>query len=128
MGKSGILPRTDLPLSLTQPVCAVRLWRICCLGELLINALSGAASLEVLRAVGEEHLNGKTLIDVSNPIDISRGFPLTLFVKDTDSPGEMLQRAFPNLRVVRTLNNMTAALMVNPRLVGNGDHTVSGPG
>jgi predicted dinucleotide-binding enzyme len=93
-------------------------------GELVINALSGAASLEVLRAVGEEHLNGKTLIDTSNPIDVSRGFPLTLFVKDTDSLGEMLQRAFPNVRVVKTLNTMTAALMVNPNLVGNGDHTV----
>ncbi len=93
-------------------------------GELIINALSGAASLEVLRSVGEEYLNGKTFIDISNPIDVSRGFPLTLFVKDTDSLGEMLQRAFPNVRVVKTLNTMTAALMVNPNLVGNGDHTV----
>ncbi|HEX8680815.1 MAG TPA: NAD(P)-binding domain-containing protein [Ardenticatenaceae bacterium] len=93
-------------------------------GELVINALSGAASLEVLRAIGEEHLNGKTLIDTSNPIDASRGFPLTLFVKDTDSLGEILQRALPNVRVIKTLNTMSAALMVNPALVGNGDHTV----
>ena len=83
-------------------------------GDLVINALSGAVSLEVLRAVGEEHLDGKTLIDISNPIDFSRGFPLTLFVKDTDSLGEILQRAFPNVRLVKTLNAMTAALMVNP--------------
>jgi predicted dinucleotide-binding enzyme len=93
-------------------------------GEVIINALSGAVSLEVLHAVGEEHLNGKILIDASNPIDFSRGFPLTLFVKDTDSLGEMLQREFPNVRLVKTLNTMSAALMVNPSLVGNGDHTV----
>ena len=93
-------------------------------GELIINALSGAASFEVLRSVGEEYLNGKTLIDISNPIDVSRGFPLTLFVKDTDSLGEILQRAFPNLQVIKTLNTMGAALMVDPNLVGNGDHTV----
>jgi 8-hydroxy-5-deazaflavin:NADPH oxidoreductase len=93
-------------------------------GELVINALSGAASLEVLRAVGEEHLNGKTLIDTSNPIDVSCGFPLTLFVKDTDSLGEILQRALPEVRIVKTLNTMSAALMVNPALVGNSDHTV----
>lgn len=92
--------------------------------DLIINALSGAASLDVLRSVGEEHLDGKTLIDISNPIDFSRGFPLTLFVKDTDSLGEIVQRAFPNVRVVKTLNAMAAALMVNPQLVGNGDHTV----
>ena len=93
-------------------------------GEVIINALSGAASLEVLQAVGEEHLNGKTLIDASNPIDFSRGFPPTLFVKDTDSLGEILQRAFPKMRLVKTLNTMTASLMVDPNQVGNGDHTV----
>ena len=93
-------------------------------GELVINALSGVASLDVLRTVGKEHLSGKTLMDISNPIDVSRGFPLTLFVKDTDSLGESLQRAFPYVRLVKTLNTMSAALMVNPALVGNGDHTV----
>ena len=93
-------------------------------GDLVINALSGAVSLEVLQSVGAATLDGKTLVDISNPLDFSRGFPPSLFVKDTDSLGEMLQRAFPSMRVVKTLNAMAAALMVNPRLVGNGDHTV----
>ncbi|MCP4142004.1 MAG: NAD(P)-binding domain-containing protein [Chloroflexi bacterium] len=93
-------------------------------GEIVINALNGGASLDVLQSVGETYLNGKTLIDTSNPIDISGGFPFTLFVKDTDSLGEILQREFPNLRVVKTLNTLTAALMVDPQRVGNGDHTV----
>src|SRR5919205_82216 len=35
-------------------------------GDLVVNALSGAASLAVLRAVGEEHLAGKTLVDLAN--------------------------------------------------------------
>jgi 8-hydroxy-5-deazaflavin:NADPH oxidoreductase len=93
-------------------------------GELVITALSGVVSLEVLQTVGEASLHGKTLLDTSNPIDVSRGFPLTLFVKDTDSLEEILQRAFPTVRLVKTLNTMTAALMVNPHLVGHGDHTV----
>lgn len=93
-------------------------------GAIIVNALSGAASLDVLNRVGPENLNGKILIDISNPIDFSRGFPLTLFVKDTDSLGEILQRAFPDVLVVKTLNTMSAALMVNPALVGNGEHTV----
>ncbi len=93
-------------------------------GEIIINALSGAASLGVLQSVGEAHLNGKTTMDLSNPVDFSRGFPLTLFVRDTDSLGEILQRAFPAMRLVKTLNTMSAALMVNPALVDNGDHTV----
>ena len=92
--------------------------------DLVINALSGAASLEVLQAVGEAHLDGKTLIDVSNPMDFSQGFPPTLFVKDTDSLGEILQRELPNVRVVKTLNATMVELMANPGLVGKGDHTV----
>ena len=93
-------------------------------GELLINAVSGAASLDALSAAGVDQLNGKTLIDVSNPVDASRGLPLTLFVKDTDSLGETLQRTFPTVRVVKTLNTVFAAIMVNPALVADGEHTV----
>ena len=92
--------------------------------DIIINALRGAVSLKVLQAVGEDLLDNKILIDTSNPIDLSRGLPLTLFVKDTDSLGEMLQRALPNVRLVKTLNTMSAAVMVNPHLVGSGDHTV----
>lgn len=92
--------------------------------ELVINATSGSASVEVLHSVGAEHLNGKTVIDTSNPIDFSRGFPLTLFVKDTDSLGEILQREFPDVRIVKTLNTMASMVMVNPAGIGNGDPTV----
>ena len=35
------------------------------------------------------------LVDVSNPLDSSSGFPPTLLVKDTDSLGEQVQRASP---------------------------------
>lgn len=112
-------------LTLTESRASVVTFRdAAAYGELVINALSGMVSLDVLQAVRKENLDGKTLMDVSNPIDFSRGFPLTLFVKDTDSLGEIIQRSFPNARVVKTLNAMTAALMVNPKLVGNGDHTV----
>src|SRR6185312_469822 len=47
-----------------------------------------------------------------------------LFVKDTDSLAEQIQRAFPAARVVKSLNTMTAAVMVDPGRVHGGDHTV----
>jgi 8-hydroxy-5-deazaflavin:NADPH oxidoreductase len=50
--------------------------------------------------------------------------PPSLTVVNTDSLGEQIQRAFPTARVVKTLNTVTAQLMVNPRLVGDGDHTM----
>ena len=86
--------------------------------ELVVHASSGSAALEVLGLAGAENLAGKTLVDVSNPLDPSAGFPPTLFVKDTDSLGEQLQRAFPDARVVKTLNSMTAAIMVHPETLG----------
>ena len=58
------------------------------------------------------------VVDISNPLDFSAGFPPTLFVKDTDSLGEQLQRAFPEVRVVKTLNTMTADVMVDPASLG----------
>ena len=93
-------------------------------GELLVNASSGGASLELLAAAGEDNLAGKVLIDVANPLDFSAGFPPTLSVKDTDSLAEQLQRAFPRTRVVKTLNTLNAALMVEPGALAGGDHSV----
>ena len=86
--------------------------------ELVVNATSGAVTLEVLGLAGAENLSGKPLVDISNPLDFSRGFPPTLFVKDTDSLGEQVQREFPSAKVVKTLNTLTADLMVHPQALG----------
>ena len=86
--------------------------------ELVVLATNGNASLEVLGLAGAENLAGKPLLDISNPLDFSQGFPPTLFVKDTDSLGEQIQRAFPDALVVKSLNTLTAALMVDPRSLG----------
>lgn len=91
-------------------------------GEIVVNALSGQATLEGLRTAGAENLHGKVLVDVSNPLDFSRGMPPTLFVSNTDSLGEQVQREFPDARVVNTLNTVTAALMVDPGRIG--EHTI----
>lgn len=92
-------------------------------GELVINATAGTASLEALQAAGAEQLAGKVLIDVANPLDTSKGMPPTLSVCNDDSLGESIQRAFPEVRVVKALNTVTAAVMVKPDLVP-GTHTI----
>jgi 8-hydroxy-5-deazaflavin:NADPH oxidoreductase len=92
--------------------------------ELVINATSGAGALEALRLAGDEHLAGKVLIDISNPLDFSAGFPPTLFVKDDDSLGEQIQRAFPDAKVVKTLNTLGAPVMVDPASLAGADHTI----
>lgn len=91
-------------------------------GELVFNCTQGAVSLEALQAAGASALKGKILIDVSNPLDFSKGMPPTLFAGNTDSLGERVQAAFPETRVVKTLNTVTAEVMVNPGMVAGGDH------
>jgi predicted dinucleotide-binding enzyme len=93
-------------------------------GEVVINATSGTGALEALQLAGADQLNGKILIDVSNPLDFSRGFPPSLTVSNTDSLGEQIQRAFPNTRVVKTLNTLSAHLMVDPQQLADGDHHI----
>ena len=92
--------------------------------DLVVNATNGQASLAALGEVGAEQLAGKVVLDVANPLDFSAGFPPTLTVKDTDSLAEQIQRAFPGARVVKSLNTVTASVMVNPRGVGDGDTTM----
>jgi 8-hydroxy-5-deazaflavin:NADPH oxidoreductase len=86
--------------------------------ELVVNATNGGASLEVLSSVGEANLAGKVLLDVSNPLDFSQGFPPSLSVLNTDSLGEQIQRALPGTRVVKSLNTMNCDLMVDPGALG----------
>ena len=86
--------------------------------ELVVNASSGAVSLDLLGLAGADNLAGKVLVDIANPLDFSHGFPPTLFVKDTDSLGEQIQRAFPETKVVKTLNTLNASLMVDPKSLG----------
>lgn len=93
-------------------------------GELLFNCTSGVGSLDALKQAGEANLNGKILVDIANPLDYSQGMPPSLFVSNTDSLGEQIQKAFPSLKVVKTLNTMNAHIMVNPGQLAGGDHTV----
>jgi predicted dinucleotide-binding enzyme len=93
-------------------------------GEALINATSGSGAMPALQGAGGDALGEKVLLDASNPLDFSKGFPPTLSVCNTDSLGEQLQRAFPRVRLVKALNTITAGLMTNPAAVGGGDHTL----
>jgi len=86
--------------------------------ELAFVATSGAGALDAVGLAGAGNLAGKVVVDVSNALDFSGGFPPALFVQDTDSLAERIQRTFPEARVVKTLNTLTAPLMVDPGSLG----------
>jgi predicted dinucleotide-binding enzyme len=89
--------------------------------EIIFNCTSGVGSVDALKLAG--NLSGKILIDIANPLDFSKGMPPILNPGNTDSLGEQIQRTFPELTVVKTLNTMTCFIMVNPAVVP-GDHNV----
>ncbi len=74
----------------------------------VIFAVNGGSILEVADAVTNEAVAGKTVIDVTNPLDMSQGMPPTLIpeMSNTTSAGEALQARLPDAKVVKTLNTM----------------------
>jgi 8-hydroxy-5-deazaflavin:NADPH oxidoreductase len=94
-------------------------------GEMIFNCTGGSVSLNVLHMAEATNLKGKILIDISNPLDFSKGMPPIMIpsLSNTTSVGEAIQKAHPDALVVKTFNTMNANLMVNPSLV-KGEHDV----
>lgn len=92
-------------------------------GEVVFNCTAGAGALEALQQAGAGNLRNKIVVDISNPLDFSKGMPPTLTVCNADSLGEQIQRAFPDAKVVKTLNTVNCNLMVNPGQI-KGDHVI----
>ncbi len=92
-------------------------------GSAVFNCTSGSASLDALALAGADVLGAKILVDIANPLDFSKGMPPQLFVFNDDSLGERIQRAYPDLKVVKTLNTVNCHVMVEPQRLP-GEHTM----
>lgn len=88
--------------------------------EMVFNCTPGQHTLAVVESA-RDALAGTILVDLSNPLDFSGGFPPTLSVSNTDSLGEQVQRALPDTRVVKALNTVSNTLMTEPGRI-EGDH------
>ena len=93
-------------------------------GELIFNCTSGAGSIEAFKLAGDKNINGKIVIDLANPLDFSNGMPPGLSISNTNSLGEEIQKTFPGVKLVKTLNTMWCGIMVNPAMINGGDHHV----
>jgi predicted dinucleotide-binding enzyme len=85
-------------------------------GEIIFNCIKGNAVPEALKLLKAESCKGKTMVDISNPLDFSRGMPPSLLPQwcNTNSLGEVIQTALPGTNVVKALNMVNCEVMVNP--------------
>ncbi len=85
-------------------------------GELIILAAKGTVVESVINIAGKENLNGKTLLDVTNPIADAppENGIVKYFTGPNESLGERVQALVPNAKVVKSFNSVGAGRMVNP--------------
>ncbi len=94
-------------------------------GEIIFNCTSGSGALDALRSANPQNLKGKTVVDISNPLDFSKGMPPTLIPQytNTNSLAEEIQKAFPGANIVKALNIVNCEVMVDAKKT-NGDPTM----
>lgn len=78
-------------------------------GAILVLAVGWQHVTSAIELSGEMQFDGKIVIDVTNPLDFSGGFPPKLAVAGNDSGGEQIQAKLKNSSVVKAFN-----------IVGNG--------
>lgn len=93
-------------------------------GEVIFVCLNGEFALDVIKSIPPEYINGKIVVDITNPLDFTQGMPPKLLPEFSNSTslGEAIQNAIPGAFVVKTLNTINCKLMVNASMINNGDH------
>lgn len=84
-------------------------------GDLVVLATNGLGTESAIDVAGPKNFKGKIVLDASNPLDFSKGMPPSLFVGNTDSLGERVQRKLPDARVVKCFNTVSNVRMVDPQ-------------
>jgi predicted dinucleotide-binding enzyme len=84
--------------------------------ELIVLAVLGRAAKAALDECGGAALDGKVVIDTTNPIahEPPDHGVVRYFTGPNDSLMEQLQRAYPTARFVKAFNSVGSALMVHP--------------
>ena len=88
--------------------------------ELIVLAVSGTAAVQAVGEMGAANLNGKPVIDATNPIakEPPEDGVVRFFTSPNESLMERLQAAAPSAHFVKAFNSVGAALMVNPSFPG----------
>ena len=89
-------------------------------GDIIVLAIKGTAAEEALHLAGKENLDGKIIIDTTNPIADSPPVNGVLHYTTSleNSLMERLQQVVPGAKFVKAFNIVGNALMYKPKLQG----------
>ncbi|MFN8672715.1 MAG: NAD(P)-binding domain-containing protein [Candidatus Sericytochromatia bacterium] len=85
-------------------------------GEIILICTLGEGALEAINIAGIKNFKNKVVIDVTNPLDFSKGFPPKLASNQGNSLAEQIQNTISDAKVVKCFNTISANIMVNPNL------------
>ena len=89
-------------------------------GDVIVLAVKGTVAENALTLAGTDNLNGKPVIDATNPIADAppENGVLKFFTDLNQSLMEKLQVKFPAAHFVKAFNSVGAAAMINPAFKG----------
>jgi predicted dinucleotide-binding enzyme len=89
-------------------------------GPIVVLAVKGTAALSALALAGDANLDGKIVIDATNPIadEPPQNGILRYYTGPNDSQMERLQKAHPKARFVKAWSSVGNAFFVNPSFPG----------
>ncbi len=87
-------------------------------GEVVVLATLGSVNEQVIAATGADNLTGKVVLDTTNPLDFTKGFPPSLLQPKEGSGAQAIQALAPGARVLKVFKPVRNALMFRPELQG----------